>query len=512
MNKKLSTFQLVLLSTGGMIGCGWLFSPFYGYQTAGVGVILSWIITAIITFTISLSFAESCANLPILGGISRFMSITHKPTVGIIFLIVSWLSYVVYLPLEAQSVMQYLSFWFPKLVVHINNEVELSYLGIATATGIIIAITWFNTLAITKVGSANVLVSIWKIIIPIMVALIVIIGFGSWHNLSLPYNLVKATPENIFLAITSSGLAFAFSGFQNGLILANQVKNPAKALPYSLYWPVIIGLILYLSLSLSYLLCLNQQQPALVSAAAPLLGLLALFGLNAIFVILFMDAVIAPLGTTNVYIAVTGRVLCSLMIYLAPNSRFTQLNKNLAPTWCLWFNALIGCIFLFPFPTWKDLVGFLSSLVIFAYLAGPISLLVLRGKLPDIERKFKLPCYKLIGYIGFILCSSLIYWSGYTTLKFLTETIVIVLLGYSLIKKHSLAEFIANWYLVLYPLGLTIISFLHKLHIVAFPYDNYLVVLMGIFFCWVFSVSSLPVDAIKDNLAKMEYIEPKPEC
>ena len=62
---KLSTLQLVLLSTGGMIGAGWLFSPYYGFQTAGVGVLISWIITIAITFVIGLSFAEVACILPI---------------------------------------------------------------------------------------------------------------------------------------------------------------------------------------------------------------------------------------------------------------------------------------------------------------------------------------------------------------------------------------------------------------------------------------------------------------
>ena len=32
--KKLSTMAVVFISTGGMIGSGWLFSPYYGFQTS----------------------------------------------------------------------------------------------------------------------------------------------------------------------------------------------------------------------------------------------------------------------------------------------------------------------------------------------------------------------------------------------------------------------------------------------------------------------------------------------
>ena len=101
--KKLSTAQIMLLSTGGMIGAGWLFSPYYGFHTAGIGVILSWVIVAVMTFIIGLSFAEVSTFLPMVGGISRFMGITHDKPVSFVFLTLGWLSYVVYLPLEIQS-------------------------------------------------------------------------------------------------------------------------------------------------------------------------------------------------------------------------------------------------------------------------------------------------------------------------------------------------------------------------------------------------------------------------
>src|SRR4051812_48764727 len=110
-DNRLSTWQLMLMSVGGMIGAGWLFSPYYGFQMAGTGVVLSWVIISLLTLIIGIAFAEVITLIPIVGGLSRFASITHNRTVSFIFLALGWLSYVVYLPLEAQSAIQYLSFW-----------------------------------------------------------------------------------------------------------------------------------------------------------------------------------------------------------------------------------------------------------------------------------------------------------------------------------------------------------------------------------------------------------------
>lgn len=509
MEKKLSTFQIALISTGGMLGCGWLFSPFYGYQTAGVGVLFSWAITAIITLIIGLSLAEVCCMLPLAGGIYRLMSITHDKRISSAFLILGWLSYVVYLPLEAQAVIQYLGFWLPSLVMKVGNQVELSWYGIACAVLIILGITWFNTMAITRVAKVNNLVSLWKILIPIAIALVVIIAYGSWHKFSNAINFTNFTGENVLLAVTSSGLAFAFSGFQNGLLLANQLKNPNRAIPLSLFCPIIVGVILYSLISLSYLATLNGATQSLLNATAPLLGLLSLLGLNSLFTILFIDAVVAPLGTTNVYIAGSARVLYGVGRGLFPKSKLVRLNNKNVPYVALWINAIVGILFLFPFPTWKELVNFLSSIVVFAYLAGPTSLLVLRKKQPDLERRFKLKFPYLSGVLGFVCCSWLIYWSGLNNLGYLSITLGIILFCYTfkLNWRNMFVEFFRSGYLLVYLLSLWFISWLRSKNIIPFPVDCFFVGIAGLIACYIFLEKSLPKEVLVQNLAQISIDE-----
>jgi amino acid transporter len=509
MKSKISHMQLILLSTGGMLGAGWLFSPFYGYQTAGVGVLYSWAITAVITLIIGLSFAQMARALPIVGGIYRLMNLTHPKSIGSIFLILGWLSYVVYLPLEARAVVQYLGFWFPSLLRDVANQVELSQQGMLLATAIIIGITWFNTFVITKVTQVNGIVSIWKISIPLLVALSVIIGFGHAHALLQPQNRTHYSFENILLAVTSSGLAFAFSGFQNGLILANQVENPSKSLPYSLFVPILVGFILYSLLSLTYLVSLdNTHQLVLAGTAAPLLALLSLFGLNWLFVILLADAVIAPLGTTNVYIAVTSRILYSVGKEIWPNSALTKLNQHGSPVLALWLNAVIGIAFLFPFPTWRELMNFLSSVVVFAYLAGPTAILVLQKKnVRSFDNRHKLQYANLIGYLGFICCTWLIYWSGTKNLLYLTIMLFCIILGYVVfsLKTEAFKSIIRkNWYLFIYILSIFSVSFLREKELISFPLDNTIIAGIGLVFAHLFVKNSLTIETLEENFFQIE--------
>lgn len=503
---KLSSWQLVLISTGGMIGAGWLFSPYYGFQTAGVGVLISWLIVALLTLIIGLSFAEVITLAPVVGGLSRFTSITHNRNVSFVFLTLGWLSYVVYLPLEAQSAIQYLSFWYKDLVVPSQSGTVLSHLGLMLAFLIIILLTWFNSFFLKNVARANSLVSIWKILVPLGIAWFLIILFGSWESVSLTNIQHKFSLENILLAITGSGMAFAFTGFQNGLVLANSTKNPAKALPYSLFAPIAVGFILYSSLSLIYITCLGDKE-LVAGSAAPMLGLVSLFGVHIIINILFIDAVIAPLGTANVYTAATSRVLYGLVKDFLPKSFLNKVNKFSAPVYCLWLNAIVGACFLMPFPTWQQLVDFLSSIVIFSYLAGPVALIVLRQDFPNLKRSFRVFNYKIIGYVGFICCSLLIYWSSLANLIKLAALVAFLMALHSLFIEKKLASllinFRKNFFVVGYLILLVVLKYMHQAQLISFPLDNLLVAIFSFWFCKIFVANRINKEEIADNLKKI---------
>lgn len=504
--KKISTLHLILISAGGMLGSGWLFSPFYGLQTAGTGVLLSWFVTALLTLIIGLTFAEVATILPIVGGVMRFMGVTHSRPLGFIFISLAWVSYIVYLPLEAQSALQYLGFWIPNLIHHNDSGVTLSGIGLIAALGIMIFLTWFNTQHLSKVAKANSVVSIWKLIVPVSIAIGMIIIFGKPEHIASNHAQTKMAMEPILLAITSSGLAFAFAGFQNGLILANSTKNPKLAIPLSVIAPIIIGWFIYSMLSLMFMLCLPNDNMTLISGVAPLLGLLSLFGLHYIYVVLFVDAIIAPLGTANVYTTVTGKILFGIGREFFPKSILVKINKQSAPHIALWINLVLGACFLLPFPTWTQLVNFLSSLTLLSCLSGPLSLMILRKRFPNLERKFKLPFPNLFGYLGFASCSFFVYWSGTDNLLYLLFLILICCVVYWLIFARNTPLFALkkSWFMTAYVAVLYGISYAHTINAIGFPQDNYIIFIVSVIFAKIFIMSQEPQEKIAANIEKLK--------
>jgi amino acid transporter len=217
--------------------------------------------------------------------------------------------------------------------------------------------------------------------------------------------------------------------------------------------------------------------------------------------------VIAPLGTANVYTATTSRILLGLVKDFFPQSFLNKLNKFSSPKNCLWVNAGIGACFLLPFPTWSQLVDFLSSIVVFSYLAGPITLIVLRQKMPNLQRPFKVFAYKIVGYAGFVCCSLLIYWSNINNLIYLTLLVTALIAVHNLFVEEKsvnlFSTFKNNFFVPSYLLALLAIKYLNQEELISFPIDNLLVIAISCFACKIFIANSISKKEIENNLKRV---------
>lgn len=117
LKRDISTTNILIASAGGMIGSGWLFSPFISAQMAGSNSLVSWVIATIFMLFIALPLCELGTMFPISGGMSNYPTFTHGKEVGFLFAWTSWLSYVVMTPIEIQAILQYSSHFFQYLLL-----------------------------------------------------------------------------------------------------------------------------------------------------------------------------------------------------------------------------------------------------------------------------------------------------------------------------------------------------------------------------------------------------------
>ncbi|MES2616139.1 MAG: APC family permease [Bdellovibrionota bacterium] len=469
LRREISTTAILVASAGGMIGSGWLFSSFYSAQIAGVGALISWVLAAIFMLFIALPLCELGTIYPISGGLSNYPKFTHGMHIGFIFSWLMWLSYVVMTPIEVQAVLQYASVFYPPLVHKNLNSVELTGQGYCFAVVLMILLVIVNNLGIRIIAECNKFISIFKFCVPLLAVCAFIYAAHSFKNLS-SFNLSAAISwHNIFSALAVGGVAFAFTGFQNGLIIAGEVKNPQKNIPISILGAVLVGFCIYFLLQFAFIVAIPQEMLkdgfanlSFAGEAGPLVGLGLVLGLGIVVKLLLLDSVFSPLGTGLIYTTATSRILYGMAENGFLPKFILKLNKNKIPYITLLINLIIGLLVFFPFPSWQKMVAFLSSTSILSYCVGSICLLALRKQKPNIHRPFTMPWANLISYISFFVCNLMLYWCGW---DIISKLYIAVIIGYIIAfisyknKEQKQIFKLAFWFFA-YISVLTLISYL----------------------------------------------------
>lgn len=443
LKREISTANVLIAAAGGMIGSGWLFSPFISAQIAGPNALISWVIAAVFMVLIALPLCELGAMLPLSGGMSNYPTYTHGHEVGFLFAWISWLSYVVMTPIEIQAILQYGSYFFPAWIVKNAAGVTLSGLGYALAGAIMLGVAVLNTYGVKLLAECNKYASIIKFFIPSLAIVSLLYASPSFDNVQIHLSS-KTDWQQIFSALSVGGVAFAFTGFQNGLMLAGEVKNPQRNIPIAILGAVAVGFVLYFMLQLAFIVAIPQaslahgwQNLSFAGDSGPLVGLTLLLGLTTVGALLLFDACFSPFGTTLVYTAATSRILYGMALNRHLPAVLLKLNRHKIPYLTLYINLLVGLFAFLPFPGWQKMVAFLSSTSILSYGIGPICLLALRALQPDLKRPFKLARSQALCQLAFYVCNLMLYWCGFTILWKLFVAVGVGLAIYLMVQRKS---------------------------------------------------------------------------
>lgn len=481
LKRDITTTNILVASAGGMIGSGWLFSPYISAQMAGPNALISWIIAAIFMLFIALPLCELGAMFPVSGGMSNYPTYTHGREVGFLFAWTSWLSYVVMTPIEIQAILQYTSHFFPSLVMGKSATLQLSGIGYGFAIFIMLFVVVLNSYGIKILAECNKYASIIKFILPSIAIVALLQAAPDLSNIHLSI-ADKSSWVNIFTALSAGGVAFAFTGFQNGLILAGEVKDPQRNIPIAILGAVLIGFVLYFMLQFSFIAAMPQKYLASGWSAlhfpgdsGPLVGLTLLLGLGVVATLLMIDAAFSPFGTTLVYTAATSRILYGMALNNHLPKIFLKENRHNIPYVTLYANLIVGAFSFLPFPGWQKLVAFLSSASILSYAIGPICLLAMRKLQPNTHRPFRLSFGFICSHLAFYFCNLMLYWCGFSIIWKLDVALVLgLIISVIYNRKNAFDNNYPLYWFILYMGVMFVISYLGNfggIGLLGFPVD-----------------------------------------
>lgn len=492
---------VAMLFTGlGIIGSGWLFAALYAAQIAGPASIISWIIGGAFAMVIALVYAELGTMFPVGGALQRIPYFSMGPTGGFISGWMCWIAFVSVAPVEVIAVLDYASNYLPWLTIDEHGERILTLPGLAAAIAMLAAFTLVNIFGVRIYAHTNSVVTVWKVIVPLLASILLIFFGFRWENLYEFGGFAPAGLSGVFSAVSSGGVVFAYVGFRSILDMAGEARNPQRDIPFGVIGTIAFCMILYIALQVAFI---GVVPPAHLSngwagvtesaAGGPFAAIAVLLGLHWLAMVLYADAIISPSGTGLAFMATTARLNYSMArVNQAPPS-FARLNRHRVPAWSLAFNFLVGMLFVLPLPGWNEIVAFVTTTAVLSFAFGPISLVVLRYQSPDWPRPFRIPAAAVFSATTFILIGFIVYWTGWETnakifLLALVGLVIFAALRLTGLGRDQPLQLRAAAWVLPYYAGLAAVSYLGNygggLGVLPHGIDMAIIALLSLFILW----------------------------
>jgi amino acid transporter len=481
LRRDVGFFGLLWISAGTTLGSGWLFGAFVAVTIAGPAALIGWLLASLLLAPLVLIYGELGAMFPESGGPGRFDHHAFGSLAGATF---GWFAYIqaaTIVPIEVLAAIQYLSTnsW--------ANGLYNSSKGTLSASGYIVAVVLMgifvtlNLLGIRLLARTNSAITVFKLAIPALTALALIVAGFHTHNFTAAGGFFVhggiGPVQSILSAITAGGIAFALMGFEGALQVGGESTHPHRDLPRAVLGAFLVCTAIYIVVQVAFI---GALPPSLLShytswtglatdpqlSRAPFFVLAGLVGLVWLAWIMRVDAVVSPSGTGLLYLTGASRLSFGLSRDgYVPKLFLVEDERTAVPLWGAILSGALGLLFLLPFPSWNKLVSVVTGAVVLMYAGAPLALGSLRRSRPELARPYRLPGAGILAPASFVFATFIAYWSGWQTISTL---IIALLLGYGLMGlarwfhldlNPPRIEWVSAWWLFPYLVGLSVVSY-----------------------------------------------------
>ncbi|WP_296604353.1 APC family permease [Nocardioides sp.] len=424
LKRHVGIVGLLFASVGSIIGSGWLFGALNASQQAGPAAVISWALGGVMILLIALVYAELGTMFPLSGGVVRFPHLAFGSFASYTAGWITWVAVATTAPIEVEAALQYATKYAPFTSEHtVNGEIvhTLTGLGYASAVALMAVFVVVNYYGIRWFARINNALVVWKIaIILLVIAAFVLTAFHGDNFTS--HGFKPAGWHGVFTAIATSGIVFSYLGFRQGIELAGETDNPRRNVPIAVIGSVLLTGLIYIALQVAFIGALS---PSTISDSGgwaklsfendfgPLAAVASLLGLSWLAILLYVDAIVSPGDTGLIYTTVTSRISYAMARNGNAPQALARTTDRGVPFISLIVTFVVGLIVFLPFPSWQQLVGFITSATVLSFASGPLVLSALRRQLPDHERPFRLPGGHVIPVLAFWASNLIIYWSGW---------------------------------------------------------------------------------------------------
>lgn len=421
--RDLTLTASVMIVAGSMIGSGIFRKPatMAGQLGSPELLLIIWVVAGVMTFIAALVNAEVSGMIDATGGQYAYFRKMYGDGFAFIY---GW-SILSVIQTGSQAAIayvfgEYFGYFvkFPQLPPALTDfSVFMPFVGYihpfmefgpkAVAILSIIFLTVINYLGVIFGGLVQTIITYVKIgSMLILSFLLLASGSGSFANLSGSFSIPHESMMGLVavLGLALSGAFWAYDGWNNVTFVAGEIKEPQRNVPKGLLYGTLIVISVYLLINVAYLYIL----PIGVMAKSPLVAAEAaqeIFG-PAGASIISIAVIISTFGALNGSILASARV----QFAMARDGLFFNVLGKVHPRFGTPYTSLLLQGFWSAVLVLSGSFDTITDYVIFAtwlfYMLGAVGVFVLRRKMPDTPRPYKVWGYPYVPAI-FIIFSFL---------------------------------------------------------------------------------------------------------
>lgn len=445
LKQKLGVFSAVMVVVSAMIGSG-VFKQIsqmsYNLQDS-VWVLVAWACAGLITLMGSLSNAEVAGMIAKPGGQYVYFQTMYGKLFAFLF---GWASFSVIQTATAASV----AFVFAESV---NNLITLPQASTYWSNWTLVSIydfelQPFNNLGVKSIACLLVLVlsminyrgidygekisNLFGSAIVLGVFFIIVFSFVMGDN-SIQSQSSQFKDIDFLPMFFSAMLAafWAYEGWNNVGFLGGEIKNPKKNIPIALALGTTIVMVLYVFVNAAFfklgdISFYNQiyQQDNQVAAIA---GIKQVWVMGGLFISILI--IVSTFNSTNNSLMTAPRIYYAM----AKDGLFFKKAGVSHPKFLTPHKAILlqlfWCLVLIISGSFNMLTEMLVFVAFIFYGCGAFGVIILRRKMPNENRPFKVPLYPIIPLVFTLFSAFLVYYSIVQSPGYAIIGLILVVLG-----------------------------------------------------------------------------------
>ncbi|MCD2256113.1 APC family permease [Agrilactobacillus fermenti] len=400
--KTLKARDLMALGIGAVIGTGIFILPgTVAATTSGPGIILSFLVAALVCATAAMCYAEFASSLPVAGSAYSYGNIIFGQFIG---WVIGWaliLEYMLAVAAVSVGFSAYFSAFLKGFSIHLPQAISgpLDPSHHTYVNLIAMVVIWLITWMLSRGMKSSMRINDFMVVIKIaIIALFIIVGLF----------YVKPKNWSPFLPFGANGVLtgaatvfFAYLGFDAVSASAPEVKDPQKNLPIGIIGTLIIATILYMAVSTVLTGMLPYSK---LNVADPVTFALQFFQRNGVAGVISVGAMAGMFTMMVTMIYSSSRLVYAigrdglLPKFLGKINDENHLPNHSLVTVTIIISIMGGFINLGQL---AELVN-IGTLIAFSFVS--IGIIPLRRRKDIKNDGFKVPLYPVLPIISLLLC------------------------------------------------------------------------------------------------------------